>query len=137
MRINRFLAAGAVAGALALVGCGASASGSSGSSSGAASSPAAAAATAQHVTITGTSTLRFTPMTVHVHPGTVRITLTDMGAYPHNIVIPGLHVTSKTVTGDPGGTSVTFTVKFPKAGHYAFHCQYHQSAGMVGVFVVA
>jgi plastocyanin len=134
MRINRFLAAGAVVAAVALVGCGSSATGSG---SGAASSPAAASAAAQHVTITGTSTLRFSPMTVHVHPGTVRITLADMGAYPHNIVIPGLHVTSKTVTGDPGGTDVTFTVKFPKAGHYAFHCAYHQSAGMVGVFVVA
>ena len=132
MRIHRFLAAGAVAAAVALVGCGSSAPGPG---SAAATSPAAA--TAQHVTITGTSTLRFSPMTVHVRAGTVIIKLADMGAYPHNIVIPSLHVTSKTVTGDPGGADVTFTVKFPHAGRYAFHCQYHQSAGMTGVFVVA
>jgi plastocyanin len=134
MRINRCLAAGAAVAAIALVGCGSAAS-ATGSGSPSASQPAASAA--QHVTIQGTSTLRFTPMTVHVRTGTVRITLADMGAYPHNIVIPGLHVTSKTVTGDPGAGNVTFTVKFPHAGKYAFHCQYHQSAGMVGVFVVA
>jgi plastocyanin len=89
------------------------------------------------VTITGTSKLRFMPMTVHVHTGTVRITLRDMGSYPHNIVIPALHKTSATVTGDPGGNSQTFTVTFSRAGHYAFHCQYHESAGMTGVFVVS
>ena len=77
------------------------------------------------------------PMTVPVHTGTVRITLKDMGAYPHNIVVPALGVTSKTVTGDPGSSSVSFTVTFAHPGRYAFHCQYHQSAGMTGVFVVS
>src|SRR5580698_6733761 len=124
MRITRFLAAGAVAAAFAVAGCG------SGASPGAAQQ-------VQHVTITGTSALRFTPMTVHVRPGTVRVTLADMGAYPHNVVIPALHVTSRTVTGDPGAGSVSFTVTFPRPGRYPFHCQYHQSAGMVGGFVVA
>ena len=134
MRIHRCLAAGAVVTAIALVGCGSAAS-----AMGPGSAPAgqAASGAVQHVTLTGTSTLRFTPMTVHVRPGTVRVTLTDMGAYPHNVVIPALHLTSQTVTGDPGAGSVSFTVRFPRAGRYAFHCQYHQSAGMVGVFVVA
>jgi plastocyanin len=133
MRIHRYLAAGAVVTAIALVGCGSAAS-----ATGSGSAPASPAASAvQQVRLTGTSTLRFTPMTVHVHPGTVRVTLTDMGAYPHNVVIPALHLTSKTVTGDPGAGSVSFTVKFPHSGRFAFHCQYHQSAGMVGVFVVA
>jgi plastocyanin len=76
-------------------------------------------------------------MTVHVRTGTVMITLKDMGSYPHNIVIPGLGVTSATVTGGPGSGSVSFTVTFKHPGHYAFHCQYHQSAGMVGAFVVS
>jgi plastocyanin len=134
MRINRCLAAGAVVTVIALAGCGGAASAMG---SGSAPASQAAAGAVQHVTLTGTSTLRFTPMTVHVHPGSVRVTLTDMGAYPHNVVIPALHLTSKTVTGDPGAGSVSFTVKFPHAGRYAFHCQYHQSAGMVGVFVVA
>jgi plastocyanin len=87
--------------------------------------------------IMGNSSLRFSPMTVRVHTGAVRITLMDMGSYPHNIVIPALHVTSATVTGDPGSGNATVTVHFPHPGHYAFHCQYHQSAGMVGVFVVS
>ena len=63
----------------------------------------------QRVLIKGNSSLRFVPMTVHVHAGAVRITLKDIGAYPHNLVIPGLHVTSPTVTGDPGGATTGST----------------------------
>jgi plastocyanin len=96
-----------------------------------------AAAGSQQVTIMGNSALRFTPMTVHLHTGKVRITLQDSGAYPHNIVIPALHVTSATVTGDPGGARTSFTVTFAHPGRYAFSCQYHASAGMTGVFVVS
>ena len=95
------------------------------------------AASDQRVTISGTSGLRFQPMTVAVHAGAVRVTLRDMGAYPHDIVIPALGVTSATVTGEPGSGSVSFMVRFPRPGRYRFHCQYHASAGMVGVFVVS
>jgi plastocyanin len=139
------LAAGAMTALAAVAGCGSSAPAATGSP--AASSPAATSpsgssgssgsAASQQVTLTGTSGLRFMPMTVHVRAGTVRVTLEDMGAYPHNVVIPALGLTSKTVTGDPGSSSVSFTVTFRHPGHYAFHCQYHQSAGMVGVFVVS
>jgi len=141
------LAAGAALTALGLAGCGGSAaptaSGSAPAGSAAAGSPAStspsasSAAGEQAVTITGNSALRFSPMTVHVHTGKVRITLKDMGAYPHNIVVPSLKVTSATVTGDPGGLQKTFTVTFPHPGRYAFRCQYHASSGMVGVFVVS
>lgn len=91
----------------------------------------------QRVTIVGNNLLRFTPSIVHLHPGAVRITLEDMGAYPHNLQIPALHVTSPSVTGDPGGTVVTFTVDFPAKGQYHFDCVYHASAGMLGTFVVS
>jgi plastocyanin len=121
------LAAGAIAAVAVLAGCGGSSP----------PAPGSAAAGSQHITIEGTSGLKFTPMTIPVHAGTVSITLKDMGAYPHNLVIPALGVTSKTVTGDPGAGSVSFTVTFKHHGRYAFHCQYHQSAGMVGVFVVS
>jgi plastocyanin len=143
------LGAGAIAALAAVAGCGSStpaATGAPASSSPASSSPAATSpagsgssgsAASQQVTLTGTSGLRFMPMTVHVQAGPVRVTLKDMGAYPHNVVIPALGLTSKTVTGDPGSSSVSFTVTFKHPGHYAFHCQYHQSAGMVGVFVVS
>jgi plastocyanin len=135
-RWSDWLAAGAVAGVVALAGCG----GTSSPTASAAGSPASsgsATAASQHVTIAGNSSLRFSPMNVHVHTGTVKITLKDMGAYPHNIVIPALGVTSATVTGDPGSNSVSFTVTFKHQGRFPFHCQYHQSSGMVGVFVVS
>ena len=97
---------------------------------------ASSAASGQRVIIEANNSLRFAPMTVHVHTGAVRITLKDMGAYPHNVVIPGLKITSPSVTGSPGGATARFTVTFPHRGRYPFHCQYHQSAGMAGVFVV-
>jgi plastocyanin len=128
--------AAAMLAAVTVAGCGGTASAPSGPGSAPAAS-APGAAIGQRVTIEGTSSLRFAPMTVHIHTGTVRITLKDMGAYPHNLVIPSLNVTSPTVTGDPGGATAGFTVTFGHAGRYAFHCQYHQSAGMTGVFVVS
>ena len=134
-RWSSWLGAGAIGLAVALAGCGGSTGSSGGGSSPAASRSAPAAE--QRVTISGTSGLRFQPMTVRVHAGAVKVTLRDMGAYPHDIVIPALGVTSATVTGDPGSGSVSFTVRFQRAGRYRFHCQYHASAGMVGVFVVS
>ena len=150
--LRRGMIAAATAGALAVAGCG----GSGAPSGSAAQTPAthapgtsapgtsapgtsapAGSASGQQVTITGTNSLRFSPMTVHVHAGRVRITLMDMGAYPHNVVIPRLGVTSQTVTGDPGGGRVSFTVTFAHPGRYPFHCQYHASSGMAGVFVVS
>ncbi len=113
------------------------ASGSAATQSPATQSPAAPATAGQHIVITGTDALRFQPMTVRVHTGKVRITLKNMGAYPHNIVVPSLKVRSATVTGDPGAGPVSFTVTFGHPGHYRFYCQYHQSAGMTGVFVVS
>jgi plastocyanin len=44
---------------------------------------------------------------------------------------------SPSVTGDPGGTQTSFTVPFNHSGSYAFHCQYHASAGMVGTLIVS
>ena len=140
-RGRQYLAAGAVAGVLAMAGCSASgpaaSSPASGGSGASASAGAPGSAGKHQVVITGTNGLRFSPMTVHVHTGTVRIILKDMGAYPHNIVIPGLHFTSATVTGDPGGATTSFTVRFPHSGRYPFQCQYHASAGMVGVFIAS
>jgi plastocyanin len=141
--LRGILAAGAALTALGIAGCGSSAPAASTpapAGSATATGPAAAGSSTageQAVTITGNSALRFSPMTVRVHAGQVRITLKDMGAYPHNIVIPSLKVTSATVTGDPGGLQKTFTVTFPHPGRYAFRCQYHASSGMVGVFVVS
>jgi plastocyanin len=91
----------------------------------------------KQVSIVGNKLLRFAPMQVRLHTGIARITLKDSGAYPHNIVIPALHVTSPSVTGAPGSTEVSFIVTFRHAGTYAVRCQYHASASVVGTFVVS
>lgn len=132
IRLRRVMAVSAVLAGVALAGCGGSAS-----NSGTSTRAGNAVKASQQVTIVGNSSLRFAPMTVHLHTGTVRITLKDSGAYPHNIVIPSMHVTSSTVTGDPGGSQTSFTVTFSHAGKYPFHCQYHASAGMSGMFLVS
>jgi len=127
-RLLAVAVAGAVAAGLVV--------GFAGSSTATPAGSAAPAAASQQVTIAGTDALRFSPMTVRLHTGTVRITLMDMGAYPHNIVIPALGFTSPTVTGTLGDTQFSFTVTFTRPGRYAFQCQYHASAGMTGTFVV-
>lgn len=79
---------------------------------GGSSTPAGAAAKAsRRVTIVGNSSLRFSPMTAHLH--------------------------SSTVTGDPGGSQASFTATFSHPGRYLFHGQYHASAGMTGVFLIS
>jgi plastocyanin len=134
-RGGRWLGSLAVAGGLV---AGLAVAGFAGPGAGApASAPAHVAAGGQQATITGNNSLRFVLMKVHLHTGRVRITLKDSGAYPHNIVIPALHVTSPTVTGDPGGAQTSFTVTFSHPGSYRFYCQYHASAGMTGTFVVS
>jgi plastocyanin len=95
-----------------------------------------AATRPQEVTLHATNLLRFQPATIRVHTGTVRITLIDDGAYPHNLSVPALHATSKTVTGDPGGQRTVVSLTFAKPGRYAFECTYHASAGMRGTIDV-
>jgi plastocyanin len=134
--------AGPVLAVLGLTACGGGSGGGTAgpapaSASASASAPTSAAAAGQVVTITGNNALRFMPMTIRVHPGKVRIVFKDAGAYPHNIVIPRLGITSPTVTGGLGEAQKTFTVTFPRAGRYQFKCQYHASSGMTGVFVVS
>lgn len=96
----------------------------------------AGGSTSQQVTVHATDRLRFTPSTVTVHVGTVRVTLVDDGSYPHNLSVPGVHVTSTTVTGGPGERSTIVTLRFSHPGSYPFACAYHASAGMRGRFVV-
>jgi len=88
------------------------------------------------VTITTTDQLMFAPSVITTRVGTLTVTLTNNGSYPHNLAVPALHVTSKTVSGDPGATSTTVTLHFAKPGRYPFICTYHASAGMRGQFIV-
>ena len=102
----------------------------------AASAPKVATSGIQTVTIGATDDFRFTPAEVKVHPGRVRITLVDNGAYPHNIAFPSLGVTSTSVSGSPGQTSTTLLLTVPRPGRYDFVCTYHSSAGMKGSLLV-
>lgn len=98
--------------------------------------PAAASGAVQQVTVHTTDLLRFQPSTITVHTGTVRITLIDDGAYPHDMSLPTQHVTSHTVTGTPGEQRTTVTLHLDHPGTYPFLCTYHASAGMRGELIV-
>ncbi|MBE7195989.1 MAG: cupredoxin domain-containing protein [Gordonia polyisoprenivorans] len=98
--------------------------------------PSSGGGSSRTITIHTTNMLRFDPMSISVPTGKVTIKLVDDGSYPHNLLIPSLKTKSKTVTGDLGGSSTTFTVTFPHPGAYPFECTYHDSAGMKGVFHV-
>jgi plastocyanin len=91
----------------------------------------------QQVTIGATNMFRFSPAVVTAHPGELRVKLVDTGSYPHNLSVDGLHITSMTVTGEPGQSSTTFTLRFGKPGTYPFKCTFHSSAGMRGEFVIS
>ena len=131
----------ALLGAAALVSasaaaCSSSAAGTAPPNSKPAEGSAASGAEPSAVTIRGTSMLRFDPATVRVHVGTVQVHFVDLSSYPHDVRVPKLGVTSKTVTGNPGESDTTLTLRFPHPGVYPFECTYHDSAGMRGKFVV-
>lgn len=137
MRHTRRSAAFVAAALVAVSATGCSASSSSGASAGPGStSTAATRGGLQTVTVHATDQLRFTPADLVVHVGTVRITLIDDGSYPHNVSVPSEHLTSKTVTGDPGGQQTTITLHFNQPGSYRFECTFHASAGMTGTITV-
>ena len=91
---------------------------------------------AQVITIDTTNALRFSPAIIDAHVGTVRVTLHNIGSYPHNISVTSLHRTSSSVSGDLGAQTTTTTFTFTKPGTYAFICTYHYTAGMRGKFVI-
>jgi plastocyanin len=113
--------------AMALVGLGA---GCGGSSHG---DPVAAEARVQHVTVDVNDAMRFVPNQFNVVPGTVQISLVNVGSVPHNMDFPTLHQTSATVYGHH---RVTMTVTVRQPGTYAFVCDFHVAEGMVGSMVV-
>jgi plastocyanin len=124
-----------------VVALGAAAAGcsSSGAPAGSSTAPPAAVTVAggvQRVTIHANDQLRFTPDTVELHTGKVQVTLVSDGSYPHNISVPGMHLTSKTVSGNPGQKSTTLALTLNKPGTYDFVCTFHSSAGMRGHLVV-
>lgn len=102
----------------------------------AASPPRTGAGSVQSLTIRVTDGLRFEPSALTVHPGRVRLTLVDTGAYPHNIAFASLGRTSRSVSGSPGEQRTTLDLTLNRPGTYRFVCTYHSSAGMAGVLRV-
>jgi len=92
---------------------------------------------AQEVTIKATNAFRFEPARVTAHTGVVKVTLVDVGAYPHNLSVSELPHTSATVTGGLGKDTTQFSLTFNHAGTYNFFCTYHSSAGMRGQFIIS
>jgi nitrite reductase (NO-forming) len=87
------------------------------------------------ISVTGTE-YNFSPSTLNVKIGdSVVITFVNAGAFPHNLSIPDLNVSSQTI--QPGEqTKVTFTPS--QTGTFSFMCTVpgHADRGMVGTIIV-
>jgi plastocyanin len=92
----------------------------------------------QQVTLRSGLELRFTPATIVVHPGTVRLVLvntSDPGAGPpHNVTFTGLPTANIPTTDAGRESSVTFTA--PAPGTYKFVCSIHARQGQTGTLIV-
>jgi plastocyanin len=87
------------------------------------------------VAVTG-SEFSFTPKEVRMKVGeTVMFLFTNEGAYPHNLIIQELGLTSATVQKGES-TNLEFTATKP--GTYKMHCGIgnHEAQGMVGTLIV-
>ena len=87
----------------------------------------------QRITIDASDNDRFLPDTVVVHPGRVAIEVRNLGAVPHTLEIPALHVDSGNI-GKHQVKTLTFTVDTP--GDYEFDCAYHVQLHMDGTLKV-
>ncbi|MEO6703303.1 MAG: cupredoxin domain-containing protein [Jatrophihabitantaceae bacterium] len=89
----------------------------------------------QQVTITTDQSYRFSPSTITVHPGKVKITLSHTGTgAPHDWSLSGFPADNVGLV-TPGQTkSVEFTA--PAPGRYTFVCTIHIAQGQTGTLVV-
>jgi plastocyanin len=78
----------------------------------------------------------FSPKTITLFKGEkVRLTFKNMGTLPHNFIVEGLDITTKTISG---GQTDTIEITPEKAGIYPFYCGVggHKDLGMEGSIVV-
>jgi plastocyanin len=89
----------------------------------------------QQVTVHATD-FRFTPSTITVHPGKVRIILINDGSgAPHNLQVS--KYTDKDYVPDAqAGQTTERTFTAPAPGRYQFVCSFHIKQGMTGTLVV-
>jgi plastocyanin len=89
----------------------------------------------QQVTVYVDDHYRFTPDTITVHPGQVKITLVHRGTgAPHDLQVTGFPADFVPLVRAGGTSSATFTT--PAPGRYQFVCTIHQAQGEIGVLVV-
>jgi plastocyanin len=81
------------------------------------------------------SDFRFTPSTITVHPGKVRVILiNDGGGAPHDFQVPKFPSDWIPLTDNGATKQTTFTA--PAPGRYQFVCTIHTKQGMTGTLVV-
>jgi plastocyanin len=101
------------------------------------STPSATPSSTSHqAVVTADDDFRFSPAHIELPRGRNTIVLRNAGAYPHNLSIPDLHVTSTTVSGSLGKQDTTMRLTVSRPGSYRFLCTYHDQAGMTGTLVV-
>lgn len=92
-------------------------------------------AVVKELTVSGAE-FSFDPASITVSAGeSVRITFKNNGRAPHNLVIEGLGVSTKTIGGGQADTTEFIA---PSAGTYAFICSVpgHRASGMEGSLIV-
>jgi plastocyanin len=92
----------------------------------------------QQVTLRSGLDLRFTPATIIVHPGVVRLVLVNTSkpgaGPPHNVTFGGLPAANIATTQAGRQSSVTFEA--PAPGTYNFVCSIHAAQGQTGKLIV-
>jgi plastocyanin len=90
----------------------------------------------QSIVLTTDEKYRFTPSTITVHPGKVKITLEHLGTggAPHDWQLQGLPAAYVPLTEAGQTKSVEFTA--PAPGRYTFVCTIHVTQGQTGTLVV-
>jgi plastocyanin len=92
----------------------------------------------QQITLRSGQDLRFTPSTIIVHPGVVRLVLVNTAqpgaGPPHNVMFSGLPVADIPTTQAGRLSSVTFSA--PAPGTYQFVCSIHARQGQTGTMIV-
>jgi plastocyanin len=87
---------------------------------------------AQVVRISGDDSLRFSPASLTVKPGPLRLVFTATGKMPQTLSSPTLLMDSGNV---PAGHTVTIDVLIPRPGKYRFYSAYHKKQGMTGKII--
>ena len=93
----------------------------------------------QRITITADDTLRYHPSLVEMTPGTIEITLVNVGTVSHTLSQAGPPQPDEPSAGVPqlgGGNRTTMSLKLTRPGDYPFLCGYHSAEGMYAVIRV-